>query len=103
LLSAIPALDLNRTAAPDDRWIGNWSYQFGRQEVAIEIKRGDDGHLYSTDAAVESEPALIPLADGGYIEPMYYGLCHMAADNRDLIVCGRLMKGGFTLELHRRK
>lgn len=92
LFDGPPAVDLTRPA--DLAWLGR--YEFGG--TSMEVRRNDLGQLTLTESG-DGARALIPLAAGGYLEPMYYGLCSMP--DPEHVQCGRLYEGGFTMRLSR--
>lgn len=96
LFTGAPAADLRRP--PDQRWIGR--YDLRGSEVSISLS--PDGHqLLLSQAGAAGPEALIPLTDGGYLEPLYYGVCRLSGDLA-AITCNRLYAEGFVQELRRR-
>lgn len=95
LFTSLPAIDLARRAPTTDPWVGRYREEGSTAEFDHEIARAAEGQLILSDRHGNSR-ALIPLRDGGYLDPLYYGLCRtdVAAEGR--IVAGRLYEGGYT-------
>lgn len=100
-LFELPETDLQKTEPEDSAWVGDWSFSYGPNENVLLIRRGADGHLF-VDVPGDTSSALIPLAGGAYLEPVFHGLCRMPDGDRDRITCDRLAPGGFVQDLKRR-
>lgn len=89
-----PAVDLSRPL--NEAWLGAYSWN----DATVTLSRGAQGQLLLTGPDGASA-ALIPLADGGYLEPMFFSVCRLAGQGH--IRCGRMYEGeGFVMDLHRR-
>jgi CubicO group peptidase (beta-lactamase class C family) len=73
----------------DDPRLGRYRNSRGGDEVVI--GRGDDGDLLLLDSDGGPPTALIPLADGGFLQPMYYQRCTQAVGSGS-ITC-RILSG----------
>jgi CubicO group peptidase (beta-lactamase class C family) len=89
-----PAVDLAR--ALNEAWLGAYAWN----DATVTLSRGAQRQLLLT-APDSAAVALIPLADGGYLDPMFFSICRLTS--RDHIRCGRLYEGeGFVMDLDRR-
>lgn len=77
------------TVASDDPRLGRYRNSFGGGELIIE--RSESGVMIVTDARSESITALVPLVDGGFLQPLYFQWCEQAGDTR-VITC-RMLSG----------
>lgn len=84
-----PLVEASRVVPPDDPRIGRYENSFGPFE--IEIARDENGFLLSLDDTNRAYAALIPLADGDYLQPQYYQRCSQDRDTR-VITC-RMLSG----------
>ncbi len=75
-------------AAADPR-LGHYRNSRGGDEVVID--RGDRGDLLLLDPAGRPPTALIPLADGAFLQPMYFQRC-TRAEGSGAITC-RVLSG----------
>jgi CubicO group peptidase (beta-lactamase class C family) len=96
LFADLPQLDLARTG--DGAWIGAYRRE-DQTTFDYQIARTEAGRLVFTEASGASR-ALIPLHDGGYLDPLYYSVCRADAPGR--ITCRRLYEGGYTMTLVQR-
>lgn len=81
----------------DDPRLGDYRSSRGGRELRIE--RNDRGAMVQVDPESESITGLVPLADGGFLLPLYFQRCEQAADDRT-ITC-RMLSGNerYTSEL----
>ncbi len=78
------------TAVPsDDPRLGR--YQSSRGSFDLAIERTQRGAMIIADKRSESITGLIPLADGGFLQPLYFQRCEQASDTR-MITC-RMLSG----------
>lgn len=94
LFTDLPELDLERSA--DEAWVGEYRRE-DQADFNYQIARSPRGQLVFTEASGGASRALIPLRDGGYLDPLYYSVCRAEAPGR--IVCERLYEGGYTMTL----
>lgn len=79
----------NHTVEANDSRIGRYRSSFGGFEV--DIRRSAAGHLISDDIDNGGTVALIPLADGAYLQPQYFQRCEQDPGNK-VITC-RMLSG----------
>jgi CubicO group peptidase (beta-lactamase class C family) len=77
------------TVTADDPRIGRYRSSFG--DFELEFVRSASGHLLSVDEINQATVALVPLADGGFLQPIYYQKCEQALPSR-VITC-RMLNG----------
>lgn len=77
------------TVAPDDPRLGRYTNSFGGGEQTI--KRSGRGAMIIDDRRSDSITALVPLADGAFLQPFYFQRCEQAAGTRE-ITC-RMLSG----------
>ena len=89
-----PAADLSRPL--NEAWLGSYAWN----DATVTLSRGAQGQVLLTDPD-GATVALIPLSDGGYLEPMFFSICRLTS--QDHIRCGRMYEGeGFVMDLDRR-
>lgn len=93
LFASLPAVDRARRPAPGEPLLGR--FRSGRpgfsQDISVEATA--DGRLLLSDVGPSERRALIPLAGGGYLDPLYYLVAR--ADSRERIRWSALYEGGF--------
>lgn len=77
------------TVPADDPRIGRYRSSFG--DFELELARSPAGYLLSVDDVNAAYAALIPLADGAYLQPQYFQRCEQDAETR-IITC-RMLSG----------
>lgn len=82
MLAGIPPLELSRRA--NDAWLGRYRFEQPYYSQNIELSRGNSGQLLMTDHTTPGgdRRAMLPLLDGGYLDPLYYWACHMNVADR---------------------
>lgn len=78
---------------------GDWRYEIERFSQHLRIDVNDDGSFYIEDAVSDTRTALLPLADGGFLETLYYGRCEWVDDHGPRIRCTRWYPEGFVADL----
>ncbi len=73
----------------DDPRLGRYRSSFGGNELSIE--RSPRGALVLADRVNDSITALVPLADGAFLQPLYFQRCERDASSR-VITC-RMLSG----------
>ena len=77
------------TVSQDDPRIGRYRSSFGDFELALE--RSPEGFLLTVDDVNNAHAALIPLADGSYLQPQYFQQC--AQDSETRVITCRMLSG----------
>jgi hypothetical protein len=77
------------TVVPDDPRLGRYRSSRGGTEMAIE--RSERGVMTIADPSADSTTALVPLADGAFLMPLYFQRCEQAESTR-VITC-RMLSG----------
>lgn len=100
LFAALPALEIDLRIGADHPWIGR--YVDERSEALTHVLRvSDQDQLLLSDEDGNPERALIPLRNGGFLDPLYYSVCRTDPGAAGRIVCARLYDGGFTYAFRR--
>jgi hypothetical protein len=76
-LESFPPFDMAR--APDRDWVGRYRFEEPRYSQDLEISNVN-AVLLLTDHSDGDARALLPLADGGYLDPLYYWAAHRRDD-----------------------
>ncbi len=77
------------TVRPDDPRLGRYRASFGNRETVI--GRSARGAMIIEDADSESTTGLVPLADGAFLQPLYFQRC--AQDGETRVVTCRILSG----------
>lgn len=99
LLDVLPEA-ARETGAPDTDMLGSFRYENPNYSQTLEISANEDGSLSISDLESGTRTALIAAEGGGYIETLFFGICHKVETDR--ISCSRFYDGGFTADLVRR-
>ena len=76
-----------------------WRYENPRFSQDLEITTNGAGGFVIRDQVSHTQTSLIPLPDGQYLEPLYFGICSFQGNPVARIRCERFYETGFVADL----